>query len=343
VWIDDDHKNEIEFLSMLFKYCNEIVKCQLSINNFIGVDIKPLLDMIMLQPLEKLSIVVGEFDPKKKGDAKEFVEALKFRSGTLKKLTLYGFEFNKHINLSLISQLERLERLKFVDCGGLTKQNYDKGEFRLREFELSHDSYGGNDDKKSKAAKKLINSFCGETLLKLSLNVVTLESVQTVKESCPNLKHLRVDVDTEEPLDLIIQLICSLKSLKILHIETGDYSESGSILKLLGDHLVFVECLILEMYIDRTVEYFAVNCKAKLKMWGMLAGDVYSRKYCLQWAYNFQLSRGSLKMLGIEVGEFDCEEEYDWSREELRIMALLKNQGVDVVSHDDFEDGLNDF
>jgi len=192
----------------------------------------------------------------------------------------------------------------------------------------------------------VITGLDADHMITLSLNVVTLESVQTVKESCPNLKHLRVDVDTEEPsLDLIIQLICSLKSLKILHIETVDYSVSGSILNLLGNHLVFVECLILGMYIDETVEFSAWNfCKAELKMWAMLSANVYSRRYCLHWAHLFQLYHRSLKVVGVEVGGFNCKGKYNWSREELKFIHVLKILGVDVVTkYKDFEDGLDGF
>ena len=68
----------------------------------------------------------------------------------------------------------------------------------------------------------MINSFCGEMLLKLSLNIVTPETVMSVKESCPNINFLHIKIFkifSSLSLDSVIPLVCELSSLKVLWIQ----------------------------------------------------------------------------------------------------------------------------
>jgi hypothetical protein len=72
------------------KFCDRIVNFELWLPEIFGLDSKPLLDTIMLQPLERLSIIIiGEANAK---IIKVVLYALKFRSKTLKELIFNGFD-----------------------------------------------------------------------------------------------------------------------------------------------------------------------------------------------------------------------------------------------------------
>ena len=103
------YQNIVEFLSSLSQFCNGIVDCELRIYglNKYSTFTESLLDIIMLQPLERITMTID------KGDiAKNFTNALEFRSKTLKELSLKYFDFQQ-IDLSFISKLECLEQLNF--------------------------------------------------------------------------------------------------------------------------------------------------------------------------------------------------------------------------------------
>src|SRR5436190_23063229 len=114
----------------------------------------------------------------------------------------------------------------------------------------------------------MINSFCSKTLLKLSLNIITSETVKAVRESCSNINFLHIKIYPGQLLDSIIPPICELSSLKTLIIDIGCGVQADPLVRILGDHLTFVECLLLEFYIELpSFEYFVNNCKANLKKW----------------------------------------------------------------------------
>src|SRR5436305_3358371 len=105
----------------------------------------------------------------------------------------------------------------------------------------------------------LINSFCSEVLLRLSLNFVSPKIVQAVKESCPNISFLRIKFYSGQSLNQIIPLICELSTLKILNIEA--VVDKDLIIRIFSDHLTSVECLKISFGIDLTsFEYFTNNC-----------------------------------------------------------------------------------
>jgi hypothetical protein len=175
---DMKYQNVIEFISKVSRLCNGIINCESVGSNLHRSFADSFVDIMKLQPLERIMLNyyynTGE-------NVKKIVNALGFRSETLKELIFSKLNF-ENTNLSSISKLERLERLEFVKCKGFI-QHYDKGKFCLKELRLWHDGREFYDNNwkftgfgvKSCSVGAMINSFCSDSLLKLSLNIVTPE------------------------------------------------------------------------------------------------------------------------------------------------------------------------
>ena len=100
----------------------------------------------------------------------------------------------------------------------------------------------------------------------------------------------------------------------------------------MGNYLTSVEFLFLDVCIDlQPFKYFANKCKANLKKWIIVIDDKPLRKDYLIYVNDFQKVHHSLKVLGIK----QRNEMGSWTNEELEIIDLLKNQGVDIVSSND--------
>jgi len=314
------NQNTIEFLSEVSKFRDSIIRCELYISEH-GVFVKPLLDIFKSQPLEEITLSLSFEDQK---SIKEFICFLEFRSETLKELSFSCQNF-EGIGLSFILKLERLERLEFYKCYGFAIENYEsllsEKKFHLKELKL----WGSKIF--NVFPKAMINFLCGETLLKLSLNIVIPETIKAVKESCPNIIFLHVRIDSAVHLDQIVRLICELSALKILDIEPSWFYEGAhrGLLKILGDHLTSVECLSFSFIYSGDLlsfKYFIDNCKANLKKWRI---GFYSKDLLL-YVNNYQKVHNSLKVLGLYGLN-----EIIWSSNELEIVDSLKNQGVDIV------------
>jgi len=175
----------------------------------------------------------------------------------------------------------------------------------------------------------MLNLLCSETLLKLSLNIITPESVKIMKVHCPNIQFLHVNVLTKKFLDSTIPIICELSSLKFLHIEIDSSVDAGLLVKILGDYLIFVEYLSFNFYIDLpSFEYFTNNCKANLRKWNIVLFIDHFRKDYLKHVNDYQKVHNSLKELGIDDY---CFGGFHWTIGELEIIDSLKNQNVNTV------------
>ncbi|CAG8437896.1 11553_t:CDS:2 [Rhizophagus irregularis] len=118
--VDDDkrYQNTIEFLSNVSKFCNCIINCEFWISNLSNALTKPFLDIIKLQPLERILIDTYTDNYIEKENVEKVIHALEFRSKTLKQLLFRSLDFQL-IDLSFLSKLEYLENLEFVQCRDL--------------------------------------------------------------------------------------------------------------------------------------------------------------------------------------------------------------------------------
>jgi hypothetical protein len=107
------------------------------------------------------------------------------------------------------------------------------------------------------------------------------------------------------------------------------------LIRLLCDHLMTVEYLFLEFLIKlQNFRYFINNCKSKLKRLNILIDkDNPFRKDYLIHASNFQKIHNSLKIFGIKER---YGSRFNWTDEEIGIINLLKNQGIDFILSDEF-------
>jgi hypothetical protein len=342
--VDDDtrYQNTIEFLSKVSKFCNCIINCEFWISNLSSALTKPFLDIIKLQPLERILIDTYTDNYVEKENVEKVIHALEFRSKTLKELLFRSLDFQL-IDLSFISKLECLENLEFVQCRGFVLQPLFNKKFNFKELKLWHDEdyyydilkdYG---IKLSNIMEVMINSFCSKSLLKLSLNIITPETIKAVKFCCPNINSLHIKIFSDQSLDSIIPIICQFNLLKILKIEIYDgVVNIVNLVEILADHLLFVERLILDFNIDLpSFQYFTINCKANLKKWIIYIDTRPSlRKDYLLHVNNYQKIHNSLKILGIN--KF-YNRDFDWTNEELEVIGYLKDQGVDIVSSDELD------
>src|SRR5437764_6031680 len=159
----------------------------------------------------------------------------------------------------------------------------------------------------------LINSFCSEVLLRLSLNFVSPKIVQAVKESCPNISFLRIKFYSGQSLNQIIPLICELSTLKILNIEAVADADKDLIIRIFSDHLTSVECLKISFgFLLASFEYFTNNCKANLNK---LVFNLYShhlREDYLMCVNNYKMVQNSLEVFGVSG--------FNWINKELEII-----------------------
>lgn len=325
-------QNTIEFLTIIPTFCRNIINCDLWIFKLNRIFVKPFLDIIQLQPLERVLICIVNIEE----NAKKIIKALEFRSETLKELLFECLDF-RDIDLSFLSNLKRLERLKFIYCKGFISHHYEflsDKKFQLKELKLWHsglddlyDRFDGNDIKLN-VIDTMIKSLGGESLNKLSLNIITLETIRTVKKYCPNITFLHIKIFSGQYLDLIIPLICELPYLKILNIQIGSYRVSASLLvKTLGDYLTTVHHLFFDFFIDlSSFEYFTSNCKANIEKF-IIPNNKSLREGYLICLNNYQKVHNSLRVLGIE-DEFDLDDE---ESEIIEIINSLKEQNVRII------------
>ncbi|RIA79779.1 hypothetical protein C1645_844626 [Glomus cerebriforme] len=332
------YQDTIEFLSKVSKYCNGIINIELNFSRLNNALIKAFLDIIKLQPLKKI-LMHTEYNVLKE-EAKNIVYALKFRSETLKELIFRDFDF-QIIDLSFIPNLKSLERLEFISCKGFLlryNENLFKKEFHLKELKFLHNEFEFDDDDddfnnrilKFDVIETIINSFCGEELIKLSLNIITPKIVNKIKVSCPNIHFLYIKIISKK-FDIL--QVCEIRSLKVLKLYIDNEEYADILVKQLGDYLIYVEYLLLEFHVGlSSFEYFTKNCIANLKKLILRFRDLllgnYLRKYYLKYINDYQIIHKSLKVLGI-IKDYGCE--LDWTNEELEIIDSLKNQNVEIL------------
>ena len=168
------------------------------------------MDIIKTQPLKRLSLYYEPLHVQ--GEIKKVIYALEFRSETLKELTFKHLDF-QDIDLSLMSKLDRLERLELINC----RQYLFTKKLHLKKLTLCYnfDDYDYNYDE-LKITGAIIDLLLSEELCMLDFrDIVTLEAVKAIRETCTNLKYLQISIYSESS----ILSICELSSLKILKIE----------------------------------------------------------------------------------------------------------------------------
>ena len=267
------------------------------------------MDIFRSQPLERVTL-----------NDKSIINYLELRSETLKELSL---DLYNNVDLSFILNFKRLERLNIEYCFEVLLNNCDKKKLHLKELKLWHCRF------RLELLGAFINSFCGDTLLELSLNIDNI-SKKLIIDFCPNINFLYIKIRAR-PIDLILQTICELSLLKFLHIETEGIE--SQVIKFLSDHLISVENLLFNFLIDlKSLEYFTNNCKANLKKWGIFFRcDPGDPDYLSSYMNNYQKVHKSLKVLGITIrSSSDCQTEENLD------LLLLKSQGVKIISFEKF-------
>ncbi|CAB4437749.1 unnamed protein product [Rhizophagus irregularis] len=362
---DDKYQNTMEFLKSIHKSCNNIINCNLLIYKLNYNFVKEFVNIIKSQPLKRISIYTNFLEQHKK----EIIYALEYRSNTLRELIFIYMDF-KNIDLSSLTKLENLEKLEFDNCEGFTYEHcniFSKKKFQLKEFKLWHDDLDVIYDSDNVYDQLGINlnvivgmiiTLGGVSLLKLSLNIITSETIKAVKDSCPKINFLHMRLISSKHLNSIIPLICDLSLLKILHIQmdpdeimngnnnnnnngnngnngnnnNNNHNGSNQLVEILGDHLITVEYLYLNVDVClSSFKYFTNNSKVNLKKW-IIPYDESLRKDYLICVNNYQKIHNSLKVLGID----ESEDGFCWNDEELEIIDSLKSQGIDVVPSNRF-------
>ncbi|GBC16600.2 uncharacterized protein OCT59_026624 [Rhizophagus irregularis] len=307
---DTKRKNTTKFLNIIPTFCNGIVNIELWIKFLNGIYVKQYMDIIKFQPLKRIFMYINNCEKI------SFNLGLEFRSETLKELILDSLDF-KYIDLSFISKLKCLELLEFLYCKGFNHcEVQSESKLHLKEFKLWYCTTGT-------PMEEIISYLCNESLLKLALSYVTPKAAETVKEYCPNVSSLCIQICS----DSVIPFICELRSLKVLNIGSDNGIDMSSLVKSLGNHLTSVEYLFFDFNIDLpSFIYFTNYCKANLKKWIItLDNNSLSKEYLL-YVNNFQKVHNSLKEFGIN------KYRYNWTDEELEIVDMLKNQGINVVT-----------
>ncbi|PKY57403.1 hypothetical protein RhiirA4_478456 [Rhizophagus irregularis] len=314
---DRKRQNTSKFLDMVPKSCDSIVNLELWIKSIKSIFVKKYLDIIKSQPLKRIFLYI---------DSPERITynlELEFRSETLKELILDSVDF-KQISLSFIPKLKHLERLEFLYCKGFNNcVVLSNSKLYLKKFKLWYCEVGD-------LIEEIIYYLCNESLLKLTLSNATTKAVQIVKESCPNINYFCIRFYARTFSDSIIPFICDLTLLNVLNIGSNFGIDMVSLVKNFGNYLIYIECLFFDFNIDlQSFIYFTNNCKANLKYWIItLENNSSSKEYLLQ-VCKFQNIHNSLKTIGIKkYGD-------GWMKEELEIIDILKNQGINIVTPDE--------
>ncbi|RIA95397.1 hypothetical protein C1645_816783 [Glomus cerebriforme] len=167
----------IEFLSMLSIKCNKIVECNLKISYNRNLEINPLIDIIKSQPLKKVLIETYSIDE----ITQRILNALEFRSKTLKMLKIKTYNFQR-IDLLFIANLECLEHLELFlhYSGGSEIHNYETLTKKKFQFKVVRLWYKHDFETNLLNVGIITSWFVGESLRKLYLNFVTLETIKAV-------------------------------------------------------------------------------------------------------------------------------------------------------------------
>jgi hypothetical protein len=328
-------QNSIELLSKISKVCNEINNFQIWADQSISKIMLPILDIIKLQPIKSIYIHYNSIN--NMGDISKFIIfTSKFRSETLKRLIFYRMSF-KYIDFSLISKLKYLEYLEIYHGNDFTEKHCEdlsKKEFNLIGLTWLH-NFTKND---TIHVIVMINLLCNGRLVELHSNVTTLETVNTIKKSCPNIRLLRVKI-LGTFWHSMIPLISELTSLKSPVVQVEIEVNNHSLLKFLGDSLSSIESLTFNfdsysVNLPLYFEYFTSNCKANLKKLSIGLHNLYDnnllRIHFLKCVSNYQRVHQSLKVL--EIKQYDIH----WSSEEEKIIKSLENQGICFKKLEDF-------
>ncbi|GBB86709.1 hypothetical protein RclHR1_01310005 [Rhizophagus clarus] len=319
IYDDAKHQNTTIFLNMVSTFCEGLVNLELWVKSLNSVLAKQYLDIIKFQPLKRILMYINN------SEKIPFNLGLEFRSETLKELILDSIDF-QYINLSFISKLECLKLLEFLYCKGFDHLEVSSQKrFHLKEFKLWYCNTGV-------LMEEIIKYLCGESLLKLTLSNVTPKAAKAVKDFCPNINFLCIRYYSRVYSDLIIPYICELSSLKVLNIGSDFGSGMSSLVRNLGDNLLFVEDLFFDFNVDlESFVYFIDNCRANLKKWIIILDDYSLSKDYLLYISQFQEVHNSLKAFGIK------RYEYNWTNEEKEIVDILNIQGVDIVTSDELD------
>ncbi|CAB4395822.1 unnamed protein product [Rhizophagus irregularis] len=179
-------QNTIKILSILSKVCNGIVRFKLWMLQTNKENITPILDIIKSQPINNMSI---HYTPTYEYLEEIIIYISKFRSKTFTRLIFNRANFKK-INFLLISKLKPLEYLKIIYCNNFTVKHCEEKEFNLKGLTWFH----GKTDNDLLQVIVMINSLCSETLIELSSNVTTFETMKIIRNSCPNINILKFDL-----------------------------------------------------------------------------------------------------------------------------------------------------
>ncbi|RIA87937.1 hypothetical protein C1645_877731 [Glomus cerebriforme] len=313
---DTKYHNIMEFLIMVSKFCNCIISSHTCVSSL--KIIFKISEIVKLQPLKRISINNCNFNNRNVEYSRKILYNLKFRSETLKELIFDSFNF-RLIDISFILELKNLEYLEFNQCVFFYQQFLNKEKLQLKELKLVNCE--------TPSTKAIIESLCNETLVKLTLNIEDVGTAIAIKEYCSNINILNAKFPSYLFFDLIVPHICELSSLKILSIYFIEYrgNYKDQLIKMFGDYLVKVDYLFLNFDIElSSFEYFINNCKANLKKLILTINNDSLRKDYLLCVNNFQNVHNSLKVL--EIKKYG--KEFCWTREEIKIIDLLKNQDI---------------
>lgn len=324
------------FLIVIPLICHNIIEFNLYIHKLNIHCVSLISYIIKSQPLERMTIHMKSL----RKNAKEIIHALTFRSKTLKILTFTFMNLEK-LDLSFVLKLELLEKLKFTNCKGFVSyQHCDvlSKKLQLKVFTLLHCGFRGGINSNCNitfdVVKTMIGSLSGESLNKLTLNVITPEIIKIVKESCPNINYLNISIKSENFHDSMILNICDISSLRILILHNSCSDIVNTVVKILGDNLTYVEQLFLGCFIDLpSFEYFTNNCKANLKKLSLETDykiESYPKEHLLCIS-NYQKIHKSLEILEFK-GVATINNDIVWSSEELEIVTSLENQGIQLNS-----------
>ncbi|CAG8542685.1 1243_t:CDS:2 [Diversispora eburnea] len=178
-----------------------------------------------------------------------------------------------------------------------------------------------------KTLESLDIQWSGDTLLDLKFDIITMETIESASNYCPNIINL-CTTTKKECYDYLFPWIKKLKLKKLDFYSSGiDLSEG---IRLLGENISPTLTYLNFDYISCTpesFEYFLKLCKAPLTTLVIL----FSKEFidnCLERIKDFVVERKSMRNL-----VFVCTPILwlKWSKKELEIIKIMEKYGLKVV------------
>ncbi|CAG8550477.1 3241_t:CDS:1 [Acaulospora colombiana] len=189
-----------------------------------------LIDIMTAQSnLKKISLEISSdfYSP----TTKKFISALNCQKESLTSLSLYNVDFSS-VSLNGIAECTLLESMEIYYCRGA--KNHSCAKFLQSPIQLKSLAFDGNDFKDVTLIPAFVEK-AGKTLVCLSIDNLSDETIKTLMKCCPNLTDFTLLCNDQE-LDAFLDYLKG-SNISKLTVDSSEICDSTELLEVLGDYI----------------------------------------------------------------------------------------------------------